>query len=132
MKIDKIDPAPGNMKALATEYPQDTPVTMLNILRFKEKVDGSDEAGIDAYRRYGANAAKHLVEANGKVIFAGEIKNVVIGDSDNMAHQILLVEYPSVKHFLNMVMSPAYQAITHDRTMALEYGGLIACQKLNK
>lgn len=132
MKISKIDPTRESIKALASEYPKDTPVTMLNILKFKAKVDGSDETGIDAYKRYGSNATKHLKEAGGKIIFAGEVKNVVIGDTDDMAHQILLVQYPSVKHFLDMAMSPAYQAITHDRTMALEYGGLIACQTLEK
>lgn len=132
MKISKIDPTRESIKALASEYPKDTPVTMLNILKFKAKVDGSDETGIDAYKRYGSNATKHLKEAGAKIIFAGEVKNVVIGDTDDMAHQILLVQYPSVKHFLDMAMSPAYQAITHDRTMALEYGGLIACQTLEK
>lgn len=132
MILDKIDPTGASMKALATEYPKDTPVTMLNILKFKEKADGTDETGIEAYKRYGENASKFLVEAGGKVIFAGEVKNTVIGDMDDQPHQILLVEYPSVNHFMNMVMSPEYQAITHDRTISLEYGGLIACKKMSK
>lgn len=132
MKIETIDPTRDSIKALATEYPKDTPVTMLNILKFKSKVDGGEESGLKAYKRYGAKAAKFLEEASGKVLFAGEVKNTVIGDMEDQPHQILLVEYPSVKHFLNMVMSPEYQAITKDRTIALEYGGLIACQKMEK
>ena len=43
---------------------------------------------------------------------------------------IFLVEYPSVEHFLKMIADPEYQKIANDRTIALEYGGLIACQSL--
>jgi len=43
---------------------------------------------------------------------------------------VFLVEYPTVDHFLKMVANPAYQKIANDRTIALEYGGLIACQTL--
>jgi len=132
MILDTIDPTGESIKALATEYPKDTPVTMLNILKFKKKADGKDETGMQAYKRYSANAVKHLEKADGKLIFAGEVKNTVIGDMEDQPHQILLIEYPSVNHFLNMVMTPEYQAISKDRTIALEYGGLIACKKMSK
>lgn len=132
MKLNAIDPTRESIKALAGTYPKDTPVTMLNILKFKAKADGKAETGIEAYTRYGKNAAKHLEKAGGKVIFAGEVKNTVIGDMEDQPHQILLVEYPSVSHFLNMIMSPEYQAITGDRSIALEYGGLIACKTMTK
>jgi len=132
MKIDKIDPTRESIKALVSDYPKDTPVTMLNILRFKSKVDGKDETGLDAYKRYGSNAKEHIIKAGAKIVFAGEVKSIVIGDTEGLPHQVILVEYPSVSHFLNMTMSPEYQAITHDRTMALEYGGLIACKAMKK
>lgn len=132
MNLNTIDPTRESIKALASTYPKDTPVTMLNILKFKAKADGKEETGMEAYKRYGKNAAKHLEKASGKVIFAGEVKNTVIGDMEDQPHQILLVEYPSVSHFLNMVMSPEYQAITSDRSIALEYGGLIACKTMTK
>jgi len=132
MILDTIDPTKESIKTLATDYPKDTPVTMLNILKFKEKADGKDETGMEAYNRYGANAASHLEKAGGKVIFAGAVQNTIIGDMEDQPHQILLVEYPSVSHFLNMVMSPEYQAITGDRTIALEYGGLMACKSMTK
>jgi uncharacterized protein (DUF1330 family) len=132
MILDKIDPTKESIKALATEYPKDTPVTMLNILKFKAKADGKDETGMEAYKRYSANAAKHLEKSGGKLIYAGEVTNTVIGDMEDQPHQVLLIEYPSVNHFLNMVMTPEYQAISKDRTIALEYGGLMACKKMTK
>ena len=87
---------------------------------------------MEAYARYGKNTTEHIKKAGAKVIFVGQVKNTVIGDMEDQPHQILLVEYPSVNHFLNMVMSPEYQAITGDRTIALEYGGLIACKPMTK
>jgi len=132
MILDKIDPTGASIKALATEYPKDTPVTMLNILKFKAKADGKEETGMAAYKRYSANATKHLEKSGGKLIFAGEVQNTVIGDMEDQPHQILLIEYPTVDHFLNMVMTPEYQAISKDRTIALEYGGLIACKTMTK
>ncbi len=129
---NQINPTKESIKALAASYPKDTPVTMLNILRFKEQVDDGSESGLSAYRRYGAQAQTHVKKVGAKVIWAGEVMHTVIGDAAHQPHQILLVEYPSVDHFLKMVLSEEYQAITHDRTMALEYGGLLACQKLAK
>jgi len=80
MILDKIDPTGASIKALATEYPKDTPVAMLNILKFKKKADGKEESGMEAYKRYSTNATKHLEKSGGKLIFAGEVKNTVIGD----------------------------------------------------
>jgi len=61
----------------------------------------------------------------------GQVHNTLIGDSDQQPHIVFLVEYPSVNHFFSMVSNPEYQKIAGDRTIALEYGGLIACQNLN-
>jgi len=132
MIVDQVDPSKASIKQLLADYPKDTPVTMLNILRFKEKVEDGSESGFDAYRRYGANAQKHIEKAGAKVIWAGKVLHTVIGNPQNQAHQILLVEYQSVDHFLNMILSDEYQSITPDRTMALEYGGLLACQTITK
>jgi hypothetical protein len=41
---------------------------------------------------------------------------------------VFLVEYPTVNHFFAMVSNPEYRKIAGDRSIALEYGGLIACQ----
>lgn len=132
MKIDKIDPTGASIKLLATTYPKDTPVTMLNILKFKEMADGKEETGIEAYKRYSKGATAHLKKAGGKLIWAGEVINTVIGDMEDQPHQILIIEYPTVSHFLNMVMTPEYQELSKDRTIALEYGGLIACKTMTK
>ncbi len=130
MNLTEVDPSKESIKQLVATYPPDTPVTMLNILRFKEKTE-TGETGLKSYQRYGAKAQAHIANAGAKVIWAGEVISTVIGDSDQMPHQVLLVEYASVNAFLSMVLSPEYQAITSDRTMALEYGGLYACKTIH-
>lgn len=131
MNLTEVDPTKESIKQLVATYPADTPVTMLNILRFKEKTEAG-ESGLKSYQRYGAKAQQHVVNAGAKVIWAGEVISTVIGDPDQMPHQALLVEYPNVNAFLTMVLSPEYQAITSDRTMALQYGGLFACKTIIK
>lgn len=131
MNLTEVNPSKETIKQLVADFPPETPVTMLNILRFKELTD-TGETGLKSYRRYGAKAQAHVVKAGAQVIWAGEVISAVIGDKDQMPHQVLLVEYPNVNAFLSMVLSPEYQAITSDRTMALQYGGLYACKTINK
>lgn len=131
MNLSEVNPTKESIKQLVADFPADTPVTMLNILRFKELTDAG-ESGLKSYQRYGVKAQEHVVKAGAKVVWAGEVISAVIGQADHMPHQVLLVEYPSVNAFLTMVLSKEYQAITSDRTMALQYGGLYACKTISK
>jgi uncharacterized protein (DUF1330 family) len=107
-------------------YPADTPVVMVNILKFKAKSGNGDETGKEAYSRYMKNVTPLLQKNGGQLIWKGDVKNMIIGDSETIPDSIFLVQYPSVQHFLNMATSKTYAAIAHDRIIALEYGGLIA------
>ena len=49
----------------------------------------------------------------------------VIGPVEERWDEVLLVEYPSVKAFLEMVNSDAYQSIVYHRTAALKDSRLI-------
>ena len=108
-------------------YPKNTPLVMLNILKFKAKTS-TNETGQEAYARYFKNASPFVKESGGKLIWKGQVQTTVIGNSDLQPHVVFLVEYPSVKNFFTMITNPEYQKIASDRTLALEYGGLIACQ----
>ena len=110
------------IKALVTSYPPDTPVVMVNILKFKEGT------GLASYAKYSKAVAPLLAANGGKLVFKGDAKNVVIGSTDSPPDMILLVQYPSIQHFLAMAQSKEYAAISHLREEALEYGGLIATQ----
>jgi len=122
---NQIHATKEQLKAL-NNYPADTPVVMVNILKFKEKSGNGDESGKAAYARYSKNVFPLVAKNGGKLVWKGEVMNIVIGDSNNAPDTILLVEYPSVQAFFNMATSEEYAAVANDRVIALEYGGLFA------
>lgn len=126
MLTNQIQPTEAQIAQLKT-YPKNIPVVMLNILKFKARAI-TNETGQEAYARYFKNAGPFVAEAGAKLIWKGNVHTSLIGDLDNQPHIVFLVEYPSVAHFFAMVSNPAYQKIANDRSIALEFGGLIACQ----
>ena len=108
-------------------YPKNTPVVMLNILKFKA-FTSTNETGEEAYARYFKNVTPFVKDAEAKLIWKGKVHTNLIGNLKNQPQLVFLVEYPSIGHFFSMVSNPAYQKIGADRSIALEYGGLIACQ----
>ncbi len=125
MNLNQTSATPEQLAALMT-YPADTPVVMVNILKYKARTGQGDETGAEAYARYMRNVAPVLAQAGGKLLWKGTVHTTVIGETEGQPDVVLLVEYPSVQHFLKMASSPAYQAVADDRTLALEYGGLLA------
>ncbi len=126
MLSNQISPTETQLAELQA-YPQNTPLVMLNILKFKKQTD-TNETGQEVYTRYLKNATPFVEKSGARVVWKGQVHNTVIGNSDNQPHVVFLVEYPTVNHFFAMVSNPEYQKIAGDRSIALEYGGLIACQ----
>lgn len=119
-------------KALAQDHPKDTPVVMVNILKFKDKTAEGNESGQEAYMRYSKNMQPLLTKAGAKIIWSGQVNMTVIGDSEGQPDMVALVEYPSVQHFIAMATSPEYQEVKNDREIALTYGGLMASSTILK
>lgn len=103
-------PNPEEMQAFARRSAEG-PVAMLNLLKFKP------EGGREMYGRYGLAVMPLLQKAGGRIVYAGEAAERVIGQED--WDSILIVEYPTRQAFLDMVMSPAYLAIQHLRDESL-------------
>ena len=101
-------------------HPDDGPVTMLNLLKFRERSLDGDGTGRDAYDRY-ARVAQGLVEARGgRVVWAGLVEQVALHEGGDAAWDVvLLVHYPSRASFVDMVTSPGYLAANVDRTNEL-------------
>ncbi len=112
-------------------YPSETPLVMLNILKFREKAEGSEESGEEAYRRYGRNVHPLMVKYGGKVLWAGKVNNTIIGDLEDQPDQILIVSWPSKEAFVAFSTSDEYKPVGKDRKIALVYGGLLATETLN-
>ena len=111
-------------------YPSNTPLVMVNILKFKEKSGNGDESGETAYNRYSRNMESFLKKASGKVIWAGKVNKTIIGDYISQPDRILIVEYPSKAAFITMSTTPEYDKVSKDRKIALEYGGLIVSETI--
>jgi uncharacterized protein (DUF1330 family) len=109
------------------QHPDEGPVTMLNLLKFREQSLDGNGTGRDAYQRYGA-AAQSLVEARGGVIvWVGSVDHLALhegGDVDwDMAQ---LVYYPSRAVFIDMVTSPEYLKANIDRKNGTEKHAILA------
>ena len=107
-------------------YPSGVPVTMVNILKFNDRSGIDDESGREAYMRYSKNMTPLLQKAQGKVIWMGNVTQTLIGDYEQAPDMVLIVRYPSKEAFIEMSTTPEYEAISKDRKIALEYGGLLA------
>ena len=127
MLLTQVHPTKEQLSQLM-KYPKDTPLTMVNILKFKAKTENGNESGKNAYARYLKNVQPFIAKAAAKLIWKGTVASTIIGDLNDQPDMIFLIEYPSVDHFLGMVSNPEYQKVAKDRTIALDYGGLIACQ----
>jgi len=126
-----IEPTPDQLAAFASG-PDDGPVVMINLLRWRERAsypEGSGEApcsGQEAYGRYSEAVAPLLAGVGGRPLWIGLARGMVIAPEDERWDQAILVEYPSRKAFFTMVTSPEYRAIAHHRTAALADSRLIA------
>ncbi|MEM8907706.1 MAG: DUF1330 domain-containing protein [Bacteroidota bacterium] len=127
MVVNRIHPTSEQLTALMS-YPPDQPITMVNILKFRAMTEAGNETGEEAYQRYLKKASPLIEKAEAQVIWRGEVAQTVIGQPTGQPDVIFIVRYPSVQHFMAMISSPEYQNISEDRSMALEYGGLIACR----
>lgn len=126
MLSNQVLPTPEQLAQLQS-YPKNTPLVMVNILKFKAETE-TGETGQDAYARYFKNSGPFVAKSGAKLLWKGQVHTSLIGDLSKQPQLIFLVEYPSVDHFFAMITNPDYQKIATDRTLALEYGGLIACK----
>jgi uncharacterized protein (DUF1330 family) len=118
--MSAIEPTDEQLAALAT-LPADDPVVMINLLRFKQP------GGAESYGVYAEKVQPHVDRAGARLLFWGSGRQMVIGpDANPWWDAILVVEYPSVRAFLEMVSDPEYQAVHVHRAEGLERAELIA------
>ncbi len=103
MTVDRLNA--DLLKAL----PDDGPVTMLNLMRFRERSLDGNGSGWDAYLRYSALTIKLIKAVGGTIVWTGEAQAVALGVPE--AHRwdyVALVRYPSRAAFLEMMTSADY------------------------
>lgn len=96
--------------------PDDRPVTMLNLMRFRARALDGRGSGWDAYLRYSALAIKLIKAWGGTIVWTGKAQAVALGvPEQHRWDYVALVRYPSRAAFLAMMTSPHYQAANRER-----------------
>ncbi|WP_416898854.1 MAG: DUF1330 domain-containing protein [Minwuia sp.] len=110
----------------------DQPVVMLNLLRYRDVaepghgVDGL--SGREAFDVYGRRLMKLNARFGVEPIWIGQSHRTVIGDEEWSA--VMLVRYPSRRHFVEMMKDPDYLAISPIRAAALADSRLVETTQL--
>ena len=108
--IDHLNEA--TLKAL----PDDGSVTMLNLMRFRERSLDGKGSGWDAYLRYSALAIRQIKAVGGTIVWTGTAEAVALGVPDRHRWDyVALVRYPSRASFLAMMNSPEYAVANVER-----------------
>jgi uncharacterized protein (DUF1330 family) len=124
-----IEPTPEQFRRLA-ESGDSSPVIMINLLRFKQRADGIDQAdgitGAEAYQRYADAVRPFLDRAGGRVLLQLRATESIVGPDAPDWDLVLAVEYPSRAAFLKMASDIEYAKIHGHRAAALADSRLIA------
>ncbi|MFM7027987.1 MAG: DUF1330 domain-containing protein [Chakrabartia sp.] len=118
---------------LFKSLPRDTPINMLNLVRFREVAaypEGHDHAGkgwtgARAYQEYGATSGPIFERVGGQIIWRGAYEALVTGPLDERWDAAFIAAYPHAGAFLEMVTDPAYRLAVVNRQAAVATSRLI-------
>ena len=134
-----IEPDQQQLAAIAARAggPDDGPVVMLNLNRYRERAaysaaprDGAspDVSGREAYSRYGAVAVEVLGEVGARIIWHADAAETVIGGAEDVYDEVLAVWYPNRTAFLALATAEKIRPALADRIAGLERAAIICCE----
>ena len=102
----------------------DGPIYMVNLLKFKEHAeyeDGreTDLTGRQAYELYGRGVAGLLPDYGGKIVFAGDVTFLMLGQVEELWDEIAIAQYPNRGALVAMSSSEEWRALAVHRTAGL-------------
>ena len=102
----------------------ETPIAMLNLLKFKEKAEYEDGretnlTGKEAYGIYGNEVQEHLAKVGAETIFAGAVNRLMLGEVEDLWDTAVIARYPSRKAMLEMIIDSEYQESEKHRSAGL-------------
>ena len=127
-----IDPSRENFDKFKA-LPRDTPIHMLNLVRFKDMAtypEGHELAdkgltGADAYREYMRTIQPVLERAGGHIVWAGESEAMVTGPAEWEWDETFVMAYPDAASFMGMVKDPDYAPVVVHRQAAVATSRLV-------
>jgi uncharacterized protein (DUF1330 family) len=118
---------------LFKSLPRDTPINMLNLVRFRDVAaypQGHDHAdkgwsGARAYEEYGTTSGPIFERVGGQIVWRGKLEAVVTGPADEHWDAAFIAAYPHAGAFLEMVTDPDYRLAVVNRQAAVATSRLI-------
>lgn len=109
-------------EAFVRSLPDDGPVVMVNLVRFRERSLDDRGSGWDAYTRYSEADMPLLKRVGGTVLWAGHVEGAALGflRDEERWDWVVLARYPSRAAFLSMMTSPEYAEANVDRENGVE------------
>ena len=107
------------------ENPETGPISMVNLLKFKDKAiyeDGRDAdlTGEEAYGLYAVEVINFVEKYGGEFVFGGKVSRLMLGEVEDLWDAVAIAKYPSRKAMFDMTMDPGYQKIHVHRDAGLE------------
>jgi uncharacterized protein (DUF1330 family) len=111
--------------------PDDGPVVMVNLVRFRERSLDDRGSGWDAYSRYSQADIPLLKKVGGTILWAGHVEGAALGNLREGEHWdwVVLAQYPSPAAFLSMMTSPEYALANIDRENGVEDHVILAANQ---
>lgn len=110
--------------------PDEGPVVMVNLVRFRERSLDGNGSGWDAYSRYSKADMPLLKRVGGTILWAGHVEGVAFGDlGGGRWDWVVVVAYPSRAAFLSMITSPEYQLANTDRENGVDEHVILAANE---
>ncbi|WP_419945986.1 DUF1330 domain-containing protein [Candidatus Poriferisodalis sp.] len=102
----------------------DGPIFMVNLLKFTERAaheDGreTDLTGRQAYEIYGRGVSQLLPTYSGKLVFAGDVTFLMLGQVEELWDEIAIAQYPNRGALVAMSSSEEWQALAVHRSAGL-------------
>ncbi len=123
--MPSLDTSASNLKTLSEKVPGDTPIQMLNLLRFNahaEYPSGTDAhpcSGREAYARYLRAVSDSMSAVGAHIRLQTRVLHTLIAPQGEQWDQVLVFEFPSLSAFFSLLEDEHYRAAAVHRTAAL-------------
>lgn len=127
-----LDPSRESFDAFK-ELPRDTPINMLNLLRFHQQAQYPDDhpnaaldwSGARAYQEYGTTSGPIFSRVGGTIIWRGQMESMLIGPQDQFWDVSFIARYPNSGAFMEMITDSEYKKAVVNRQAAVLTSRLI-------
>jgi len=121
---NEVMPTSGDRIEEMMQPGPDGPISMVNLLKFKEHAEYEDGrettmTGRQAYEIYGRGVSKLVTQYGGTVTFAGDVTFLALGQVEDLWDEVAIAQYPSRVELWEMSTSAEWQELAVHRAAGL-------------